>query len=71
MSRCARVLSSSSRPVRSSDAGNQQKKQAFIAAICRTLLVCLLDQAAGLSQAGRVHVRLMVINIPKLDKQRV
>ncbi len=35
-----------------------------------TLLVHLLDQAAGLSQAGGVHVRPMVINIPRPDKQK-
>ncbi|MEU5161122.1 hypothetical protein AB0G74_16150 [Streptomyces sp. NPDC020875] len=36
-----------------------------------TLLVHLLDQAASLSQAGGVHVRPMVINIPRPDTQKV
>ncbi len=36
-----------------------------------TLFVHLLDQAASLSQAGGVHVRPMVINIPRPDRQKV
>ncbi|MEU6837390.1 hypothetical protein ABZ941_19295 [Streptomyces rubiginosohelvolus] len=36
-----------------------------------TLLVHLLDQAASLSQAGGVHVRPMVINIPRPDREKV
>lgn len=36
-----------------------------------TLLVHLLDQAASLSQVGGVHVRPMVINIPRPDRQKL
>ncbi|MEF9887324.1 hypothetical protein, partial [Streptomyces sp. P9-A4] len=33
------------------------------------LLVDLLDQAMSLSQAGLVHIRPMVINVPRPHKQ--
>ncbi len=50
--------------------GDNRKTQAKKLQMC-TLRVHLLDQAASLSQAGGVHVRLVVINIPRPGRLKV
>ncbi|RZD86061.1 hypothetical protein C0Q61_01760 [Streptomyces albidoflavus] len=58
-------------PIKLWDATGDNRKNQAKKLQMDTLLVHLLDQAASLSPAGGVHVRLMVINIPRPERLKV